>query len=180
MILLDTLKYQDSIVGLQREVIAAQADSISQNHTHLDSLAKAITAREAEIHSAKDWFIGVFCKIPGLLHDLRVFLISREIFIFCTACTVMAAVVITIDLVAYKNLDGEDRKSSLGFKYDKRGPILAVYTFWAIGAGVVAYLATSIDMFQCTMISCVTIAITWPTVFAKILEKIATSNEPTQ
>ncbi|WP_317898916.1 hypothetical protein [Aurantibacillus circumpalustris] len=156
----DTLKYQDSVIAANKILIAAQNDSIGIKKALMDSIVKPSSIKTV---ITKD--------VSSFWDQLGDLMITKEIAVFSVGCIIMGAVIITADFIYYMVANGDDKKSLFSFKYENK-KIFVIYLFWAGGSGIIAYVATSIGMFKCSIIACVTIAVTWPTILPKIIKKL--------
>jgi hypothetical protein len=165
MPLLDTLKYQDSIVGANETLIATQNHSIQVNRILADSLDKAILQKEEALsHSISD-------EICSFLLSLKKLMIPEDTVVFVIGCSIMGVIVITADWLTYRANNGK-QKSLFSLKYTDWKKILSNYLLWGMGSAVLAYTSFALGMFQCSYLACATIAITWPALLPRIIKQL--------
>jgi hypothetical protein len=86
--------------------------------------------------------------------------------IFAVGCAVIGILAVLVDLVFYV-LRGV---SPLGLKHSITNTPVAGLC-WALGALIIGYIGQMTNVFQVSLLSCVTVGSAWPVVFTQVIEK---------
>lgn len=172
MNLSDSLKYQDSLIDFKNSFITLQRDSITVKNSVVDSLNGFIHDKGAHIVDISNW---EWCKTKlfHILHEVRILMFTEESMILLVSCGILGLIIVTIDWVSFWAAGNDSTKLSfLSLKYSSGRAIILNYLLWGVGAGLIAYLTSAMGIFKSNFASCAVIAVSWPTIFPKLVKKL--------
>jgi hypothetical protein len=95
--------------------------------------------------------------------------------VFAVGCAIFGILAVVADL----SLFGIRGNSLLKLKHSVRNtPVLGFA--WGIGALIIGYLGQMANIFQVSVLGCVTVGVAWPIVFTHLLEKAKVKEDEQQ
>jgi len=94
-------------------------------------------------------------------------LITQEKIIFSGACGVVSLLAFIVDFMIYKT---QGTQSRLGIVYKLANGFVLAF-LWIIGASIVGYFSTMLGIFSPTPQSIITVGLSWPIIFIKIVNR---------
>ena len=95
--------------------------------------------------------------------------------VFVVSCGIFGLLAVGADLFLFLIR----KKSVLNLKHGLRNTLLFAVA-WCLGAMIIGFFGQITAVFQVSVLACLTVGLTWPVLFTKMLEEIGEAQEPIQ